>query len=95
MAYFLKKIWANSGPFFVHFRPFLIPMSTTISTNPNFKNRDGVLGIWIRGQTIVPGCRQNYGYMAATPPPVEFFYSRQGRFGPLSYLLTPVDGTHV
>jgi len=47
--WFLFKIWANPGLFFVYFRTFL----KTISIIQNAKNIDGVLGIRTQGRRMV------------------------------------------
>ena len=41
------RIWANPGLFFAYFRPFLIPITITVSitTMETEKSVDGMLGI--------------------------------------------------
>ena len=47
----IKKIWALAGPFFVNFRPFLIPIP--ISKLKIEKRIDGVLGIRTQGRRMI------------------------------------------
>ena len=73
--FFVKK-WANSGPFLVYFRSFLVTISIQIE-----KSMEGVLGIRTRGRRMVGADKTTELWWS----PHEIFYvqSEKTTFGQL------------